>query len=65
MEIYYHQRKGPRGKAKPFEAIQNDLREDFLDLEFKVLKNIKFELEFDLPWTYVKDFTRRFNDYCI
>lgn len=56
MLFYYHNRKGPKGRVKPFEVIQENLREDFIDLEFKILSTIKFDFEFDSPFKYLEYF---------
>lgn len=55
ISFYYTHRKtsGPKSRVKPFEDIKESLREDFVDLEFKVLSTLQFDFEFDLPHEYV------------
>ncbi len=56
MRFYFSNRKGPKNKSKPFEAVMNDLREDFIDLEFKILSSFQFDFEFDSPFRYLQSF---------
>ena len=63
MRFYYANRKGPKAKTKPFEALIHDLREDFTDLEMKVLTSFQFDFEFDSPFRYLKNFKNSFLSY--
>ena len=60
MRFYYANRKGPKGRVKPFESIMGELKEDFIDLEFKILITIQFDFEFDSPFEHVRYFKHQY-----
>lgn len=62
IQFYYSQKKGPKNRVKPFEDIKEQLREDFVDLEFKVLSTIGFDFEFDSPFEYLRTFMRQYHE---
>ncbi|CDW91380.1 cyclin 9 [Stylonychia lemnae] len=56
IEYYYHNRKQGRGRVKPFDEIKESLKENFIDLEFKVLITIEFDFDIDSPYEYLNIF---------
>lgn len=56
MRFYYAHRKGPKGRVRPYDDIKDKLKEDFIDLEFKVQTTIQFEYEFDSPFHFIAKF---------
>jgi len=65
MRFYYANRKGPKGRVKPFEAIAGELKEDFVDLEFKILITIQFDFEFDSPFRHLEFFKEEYWKHCL
>jgi hypothetical protein len=60
IQFYYTHRKGPKSRIKPFEEIKDSLKEDFVDLEFKILSTIQFDFDFEIPFEYISHFKRNY-----
>ena len=59
IEYYFNNRKisaRMASRQKPFAEVKETLLEEFVDLEFKVLKCIQFDFEFDLPFKHLEFF---------
>lgn len=56
IEYYYKNKKGPKGRQRPFDEVKDKLKEAFVDQEFKILITLRFELDFDLPFEYIDIF---------
>ena len=58
MSHYHENKKGPK-KRKPFLEVQDQLTNDFSDLELKVLKLVEFDFNFEVPFDYIRVYKDR------
>jgi hypothetical protein len=58
MKYFHENKKGPQ-KRKPFEDVQENMLNEFTNIELKLLKMIEFDFNFDLPYDYVRVFRER------
>jgi hypothetical protein len=57
IQFYYDNKKGgPKGKKKPFDDVKDKLKEDFIDQEMKIMKLMRYDFEFELPFKYLEYF---------